>query len=81
MEQTKTTCKLLWAYRSRKLTPEEVELIKDQSIDLFKLICLSGIFVIPGGTFIIFILVKKGERYGIKVLPSSFQNKENEEKR
>lgn len=74
IDQTKLTCKLLWEYRKRSLTPEEIELVKTQGIDIFKLVCLSTIFVIPGGTFIIFILVKKGKRFGIKVLPSSFDN-------
>jgi hypothetical protein len=75
LEETKQLAKLIWQFRDRRLTPEEIQLVKEQSVDLFKVVVTGGIFLIPGGTFIIFFLVKKGKHFGIKVLPSSF-NKE-----
>lgn len=75
-EETKELAKLIWEYKDRDLTPQEIEIVKNQSLDIVKLLILSGVFIIPFGSAVIFIFVKIGKKFGIKVLPSSFNKEE-----
>ena len=75
-EETKELAKLIWEYKDRDLTPQEIEIVKNQSLDIVKLLILSGVFIIPFGSAVIFIFVKIGKKFVIKVLPSSFNKEE-----
>lgn len=72
IRETKEVTKLLWAAKRRKLTGEEKERIKDQSMDIVRLLFLTALFVIPGSGVLIILLVKGGKRVGVRFLPSSF---------
>jgi cytochrome c-type biogenesis protein CcmH/NrfG len=72
LEQTKEMTKLLWEARKRDLTAEEKEKVMGQSLDLGRLILLSALFVVPGSGVLIVLLVKGGNKIGIRFLPSSF---------
>lgn len=76
--ETKELIKLLWAAKSKSLTKEEKAKVKNQSLDVFKLTVLSALFIVPGSGILIIFLVKFGKKFGINVLPSSFDKKENE---
>lgn len=58
----------------RELTPEEVVKIKEQASDFFKMIGLTSISILPGGT-LVFILLKVFKQEE-RILPSSFLSDE-----
>jgi len=70
--QTKEATKLFWAARKRKLSTEERTEVAAQSQDILRVMFLSVLFVIPCSGFLIILLVKGGNKLGIKFLPSSF---------
>ena len=57
----------------RNLTESEVKLIKDQSVDILKVLGLTSISLLPGGT-LVFILLKVFKQED-RILPSSFKKK------
>ena len=57
----------------RNLTEAEVKMIKDQSVDILKVLGLTSISLLPGGT-LVFILLKVFKQED-KFLPSSFKKK------
>ena len=71
--ETKDMSKLIWDARKRKLSEVEKRDIKNQGKDVFKLLLLTGLFVLPFGGIIIVGLVKGGKKVGIQILPSSFK--------
>jgi hypothetical protein len=70
--QTKNATKLFWAARNRKLSDQEKTEIADQSQDLLRVMFLGTLFIIPGSGFLIILLVKGGDKLGVRFLPSSF---------
>ena len=54
----------------RDLTPKEKDFIKDQTKDLFKVLGLTSITLLPGGT-LVFILIRLFKQES-NLLPSSF---------
>lgn len=81
ISETKEAAKIIWKAKNKDLTSDEKERVKQQGVDLFKITFLGALFVIPlSGVFIIF-LIKLGKKIGVNALPSSFDNKtENEQK-
>lgn len=59
--------------KKRNLTEEEIKLVKDQSVDILKVLGLTSISLLPGGT-LVFILLKVFKQED-KILPSSFKKK------
>jgi hypothetical protein len=57
----------------RNLTEAEVKLIKDQSVDILKVLGLTSISLLPGGT-LVFVLLKVFKQED-RILPSSFKKK------
>lgn len=77
--QTKQATQLFWEARKRKLSNDEKSKITGQSKDLLRLAFLGAIFVIPFGGVLIILLVKGGNKIGVRLLPSSFvKNKQDE---
>ena len=72
LRETRQLTRLVWASKSRQLTDAEIESIKDQGIDIVRVLFLSTLFIIPGSGFIIILLVKGGKRLGVRFLPSAF---------
>ena len=70
---------LIWESKSKDLTPEQKDKIKNQGFDLFKLTVLGALFIVPGSGILIVFLVKFGKRFGINILPSSFDKKKDNE--
>ena len=78
LNQTKDATRLFWEARKRKLSTEEKSEVVGQSKDLLRVVFLGALFVIPGSGFFIILLVKGGNKLGIRFLPSSFvKNKNN----
>ena len=57
----------------RNLTEAEVKLVKDQSVDILKVLGLTYISLLPGGT-LVFLLLKVFKQED-RILPSSFKKK------
>ena len=77
--ETKEMAELIWESKSKDLTPEQKDKIKNQGFDLFKLTVLGALFIVPGSGILIVFLVKFGKRFGINILPSSFDKKKDNE--
>jgi len=73
--ETKEIGRLVWIAKKRELTHEECLKIKNQSLDVFRVMFLSGLFIVPGSGLLILFLVKFAKRFGFRVLPSSFDKK------
>jgi hypothetical protein len=63
----------------RDLTPQEKELVKEQTKDLFKVLGLTSITLLPGGT-LVFVLIKVFKQEE-NLLPSSFLTDEQKQKK
>lgn len=71
--ESKELVELLWKAKNEKLTDEEREKVKEQIIDLLKTIPSLTIFMIPGGSILLPILIKILPEE--LIMPSSFRNK------
>ena len=65
--------------KKRDLTSKEKEFVKEQAKDLFKVLGLTSISLLPGGT-LVFILIKVFKQEE-NLLPSSFLSDEQKQKR
>ena len=63
----------------RDLTKQEKELVKEQAKDLFKVLGLTSITLLPGGT-LVFILIRVFKQEE-NLLPSSFLTDEQKQKK
>jgi hypothetical protein len=63
----------------RKLTNDEKNQVKEQAGDIFKVIGLTSLSILPGGT-LVFILLKVFKQED-KILPSSFLSEEQKQKK
>ncbi len=63
----------------RRLTIEEKKTIKQQAVDVFKVLGLTSLSILPGGT-LIFILLRVFKQED-KILPSSFLTEEQKNKK
>ena len=55
------------------LTPDESTFLKNQLVDIGKVIPLLGLIVLPGGSIAVMVLVKLAAKLGVDLLPSSFK--------
>jgi hypothetical protein len=58
----------------RSLTDAETKIIKEQTVDVLRVLGLTSISLLPGGT-LVFILMKAFKQED-KILPSSFKKKD-----
>lgn len=63
----------------RRLTSDEKKIIKQQAVDVFKVLGLTSLSILPGGT-LIFILLRVFKQED-KILPSSFLTEEQKIKK
>jgi hypothetical protein len=63
----------------RRLTSDEKKIIKQQAVDVFKVLGLTSLSILPGGT-LIFILLRVFKQED-KILPSSFLTEEQKNKK
>lgn len=63
----------------RRLTNQEKKIIKQQAGDVFKVLGLTSLTILPGGT-LVFILLKVFKQED-KILPSSFLTEEQKNKK
>lgn len=65
--------------KNREATPEEIDFLKSQSVDMAKIIGLLGIASIPGGNTTVAIIEKLLRKYDVpfSLLPTSHKKPEN----
>jgi hypothetical protein len=73
ISESRELVELLWKAKNEKLTDEEREKVKEQIIDLLRTIPSLTIFMIPGGSILLPILLKILPEEIL--VPSSFRNK------
>lgn len=72
LQESKELMELLWKAKNEKLSDEEREKVKKQSIDLLRTIPSLAIFMIPGGSIVLPLLLKIIPEEIL--IPSSFRN-------
>jgi hypothetical protein len=55
----------------KKVTPEEVKFLKDQSIDIGKALALIGLQAVPGSSVAIIAIEKVARKYGHTLFPEA----------
>jgi hypothetical protein len=64
-----------------KISAEEEKELRTQVYDLFKMVGIGiPFFMIPGSSLLLPFMIKVSKRFGINLLPSSFNKEELEEK-
>lgn len=80
-KETKKASKILVKFIAEgKVSPEEEKELKTQIYDLFKMVGIGiPFFMIPGSTLLLPFLIKISTKYGVNILPSSFDHSKEEE--
>ena len=65
--------------KTGKVSREDSKKVYEQLLDTLKIGGSAGVWLIPGGSVLLIILVKLAEKWGINILPSAF-SKKNEKK-
>lgn len=69
-KETKIASKiLLKMLKGKDVTPEEIQFLKGQSVDLGKALALIGLQAIPGSSFAIIAIEKVAQKYGFTLFP------------
>lgn len=80
-KETREASKILVKFlMDGKISPEEEKELRTQVYDIFK---MAGIgipfFLIPGSSLLLPFLIKVANRYGVNLLPTSFDHRKDEE--
>ncbi len=79
-KETKEASMLIVKFmKDGKISPEEEKELRMQVYDLFKMVGIGiPFFMIPGSSLLLPFLIKVSKRFGVNLLPSSFnKNEEN----
>lgn len=55
----------------KKVTPKEIQFLKDQSVDIGKALALIGLQAVPGSTLAIIAIEKFGHKHGFTLFPKA----------
>ena len=55
--------------KGKEVTPEQVQFLKDQSVDVGKALALIGLQAIPGSSVAIIAIEKAGQKHGFTLFP------------
>ena len=81
-KETKHASKILVKFiTDGKVSPEEEKELKTQVYDVFKMVGIGiPFFMIPGSTLLLPFLIKISAKYGVNLLPSSFNHSNDKAK-
>ena len=65
-----------YALQSGNLSRDEMKIVKDQFVDLLKITGLSIPLIMPFSPVIIPLMMKLGQKVGVRILPTSFYDEE-----
>lgn len=79
-KETREASKILMKFLiDGKITPEEEKELRTQIYDIFKMAGIGIPFMlIPGSTLLLPFLIKVANRYGVNLIPSSFDHSNDE---
>lgn len=79
-KETRDASKILVKFLADgSVTPEEEQELKTQVYDLFKMVGIGiPFFMIPGSSLLLPFLIKISAKYGINILPTSFDHSKDE---
>lgn len=60
--------------QKRPLSEEEIRMIKEQTVDVLRVLGFASLAILPGGTLVLILL--KAFRQEDRIIPSSFKKKE-----
>ena len=66
-----------YAMQSGSLSRDELKIVKDQFFDLLKIAGLSVPLIMPFSPVIIPLMVKLGQKVGVRILPTSFYDEDD----
>ena len=66
-----------YALQSGSLSKDEMRIVKDQFFDLLKIAGLSVPLIMPFSPVIIPLMVKLGQKVGVRILPTSFYDEDD----
>ena len=75
LQESKEAMALIRKSTSKNLSDEEKEKVKDQLVDILKAIPSFAIFILPGGSLLLPIVIK----FIPDILPSSFRDDDEDE--
>jgi len=80
-KETREASKILVKFLADgSVTPEEEKELKTQIYDLFKMVGIGiPFFMIPGSSLLLPFLIKISAKYGVNLLPTSFDHSKEEE--
>jgi hypothetical protein len=80
-KETRQASKILVKFLAEgQVTKEEEKELKTQVYDLFKMVGIGiPFFMIPGSSLLLPFLIKISAKYGVNILPTSFNHKNEEE--
>lgn len=80
-KETKEASKILVKFLMEgSVSPEEEKELKTQVYDLFKMVGIGiPFFMIPGSSLLLPFLIKVSSRYGVNLLPTSFDHSKDKE--
>lgn len=80
-KETHQASKILVKFlKEGSVSPDEEKELKTQVYDLFKMVGIGiPFFMIPGSTLLLPFLIKIANRYGVNLLPTSFDHSKEEE--
>ncbi len=61
--------------RTGKISKEDSKKVSEQLLDTLKMGGAAGLWLVPGGSVLLIILIKLAEKWGINLLPSAFNKK------
>ena len=66
-----------YALQSGNLTRDEMRIVKDQFMDILKIAGLSIPLIMPFSPVIIPLMMKLGQKVGVRILPTSFYDEDD----
>lgn len=79
LEQNKKASQTLAKFiNGQKCSKEELEEIKTLATDTLKMAGMSSLFILPGGSILIWALINGAKKYDISLLPSQFESVDTE---
>jgi len=69
-EETRAASKILMRIvKGKEVTHEEIQFLKDQSVDLGKAMAIIGLQAVPGSSIAIIAIEKVGQKHGFTLFP------------
>ncbi len=65
-------------YVTKTISTEDAKKLKEISADTLKLVGLSSIVILPGGSLLLLFLINSAKKLNINIIPSQFEKEKTE---